>query len=273
MKFGKKIRSIMCLFATFIFVVVFSCSNVKAAYYDPSLNGVNENSIEVSRRNGTLKFTINYQNGISGVEAYICESTNKCMTTGYKTKFVDLEIDTIEEALINPSEQVVSYDAEFSDPYDDHGKSERLESYVDKHNAEGKIDNRYHLYIKANFCITRLEDKSGCLTWDKNAYIYHVEFDLESGITSDGTLNETLEKFLTIVNNYVIPIMWVAMGVLLIVRGIMLGMDIVKSADESEVRAKKISGLVWLFIGVGVGYAVTIAAHIVMDMFGFGGLF
>ena len=53
----------------------------------------------------------------------------------------------------------------------------------------------------------------------------------------------------------------------------MLAIDIVKASDEADVRQKKISGLVWLIIGVFAGYAITIAAHAVMNMLGYGGIF
>ena len=78
---------------------------------------------------------------------------------------------------------------------------------------------------------------------------------------------------LNIVNNIVIPILWVILGILLIVRGVMLGIDIVKSADEPEVRKKKVSGLIWLFIGIFVAYVITIVASVVMSMLGYGGIF
>ena len=50
-------------------------------------------------------------------------------------------------------------------------------------------------------------------------------------------------------------------------------MDIVKASDDPELRRRKISGLVWLFIGIFVGYVITITASIVMGYFGYGGLF
>ena len=53
----------------------------------------------------------------------------------------------------------------------------------------------------------------------------------------------------------------------------MLGIDIVKSVDEPEVRKKKVSGLIWLFIGIFAAYTITIIASVVMSMFGYGGIF
>ncbi len=58
-------------------------------------------------------------------------------------------------------------------------------------------------------------------------------------------------------------VIYVALGAFLVVKGAILGMQIVKSADEPQVRQEKIGSLKWLVIGVAIAYAVTFAADLV----------
>ena len=53
----------------------------------------------------------------------------------------------------------------------------------------------------------------------------------------------------------------------LVVKGALLGVQIVKAADEPQVRQEKIGSLKWLIIGVAIAYAVTAVANIVLNTF------
>ena len=60
----------------------------------------------------------------------------------------------------------------------------------------------------------------------------------------------------------ILNIIYIVLGLFLIVKGALLGMQIVKAADEPQVRQEKIGSLKWLVIGVLIAYAVTFAADI-----------
>lgn len=271
MKECKRFSGLLCLLASFIMLMFLSCVNVNAAYYEQGKNKVVDYTVD---RNGNkVTVSIEYQNGIAGLEVYICEKSNfsNCEVS-YITKFVDANLDISSDSTkfqINNSEEVRVYYAEFTNVTD----GDSLNTYIDKVESDGSVDNEYRILIKADYCIMRSNDASTCKVWDKDVTAKDEKFVLESGITTSGQLNTTIGKMLNIIHNIVIPILWGILGVILIVRGIMLGMDIVKSADEPEVRKKKVSGLIWLIIGIFVAYVITIAARVVMGMFGYGGYF
>ena len=70
-----------------------------------------------------------------------------------------------------------------------------------------------------------------------------------------------------IVDNTVIPILYAVLGLFLVVKGALLGMQIVKSADEPQVRQEKISSLKWLVIGCAIAFGVVFAADMLIEYF------
>ena len=167
------------------------------------------------------------------------------------------------------SEDVKTYSKTFTTQY----SGAPLNTYKDSVDTNGQETNNYKILIKAKFCVLRDQQKSDCLVWEESDRIIKEELTtLATGITGDEGLNSSIVDILTVINNVVIPILWALLLILLLVRGILLGMEIVKASDDSELRKRKVSGLVWLFIGVFAAYAVTIIASIVMSMFGYGGL-
>lgn len=93
----------------------------------------------------------------------------------------------------------------------------------------------------------------------------------DTGISADAgsntNLNNALENVISFVETYVLGVLYVVLGLFLVVKGAMLGVQIVKAADEPQVRQEKIGSLKWLIIGVAIAFAVVIAADIVMDVF------
>ena len=81
---------------------------------------------------------------------------------------------------------------------------------------------------------------------------------------TDSGLNEAMAKVQEIVGT-ITTIIYFALGLFLVVKGALIGMQIVKAADEPQVRQEKIGSLKWLVIGVAIAYAVTFAADILTD--------
>ena len=67
--------------------------------------------------------------------------------------------------------------------------------------------------------------------------------------------------------NVIVTIIYVVLGLFLVVKGALLGVQIVKAADEPQVRQEKIGSLKWLVIGVAIAYAVTIVADVLVNYF------
>ena len=76
-----------------------------------------------------------------------------------------------------------------------------------------------------------------------------------------------MEKIARIVKHTVMPILWGVLGLFLVVKGTILGVQIVKSADEPQVRQEKVGSLKWLVIGVAIAYASTGVVTVLMNFF------
>lgn len=281
MKLRKITSYLICLFATFVFAMLFSSRNVNAL---PDTNANKLTYYKVDQADNKVYIAVQYQFGITDLQVYICNTKveTACVNGGYVTKYLDpsllYEKDDLTgvetNVMINPTDYSVTYDnnaAPYSTPHD----GIALDAYGHKYDENGKPANLYYIMVRARFCLVRTEDKTGCYLWDDDTpyVIFTEQFNMSTGLTASPEINNTLSQMLYIVNSIVIPILWAILGLLLIIRGIMLGMEIVKSADEPEVRKKKVQGLVWLFIGVFVGFVITGVASAVMSMFGIGGIF
>ena len=73
---------------------------------------------------------------------------------------------------------------------------------------------------------------------------------------ADSGINEALTIVKDVVNTLMLVI-YVVLGLFLVVKGALLGMQIVKAADEPQVRQEKIGALKWLVIGVAIAYGVA----------------
>lgn len=65
----------------------------------------------------------------------------------------------------------------------------------------------------------------------------------------------------------ILNIIYIVLALFLIIKGAILGMQIVKAADEPQVRQEKIGSLKWLVIGVAIAYGVAGVANIVIKVF------
>ena len=84
--------------------------------------------------------------------------------------------------------------------------------------------------------------------------------------TSHEGVNNLLAQAEGIVQT-ILNIIYVVLGLFLVVKGALLGVQIVKAADEPQVRQEKIGSLKWLVIGIAIAYAVTIVASVLVDYF------
>ena len=84
------------------------------------------------------------------------------------------------------------------------------------------------------------------------------------------SVDTSISSAMAIVENIVdtiTTVIYFALGLFLVVKGALIGMQIVKAADEPQVRQEKIGSLKWLVIGVAIAYAVTIAADLLTGYF------
>lgn len=144
---------------------------------------------------------------------------------------------------------------------------------------EGGSKN-YIIFAQANFCARRnvgADNSVGsCAYYDDIKYASKVvdlvnidrNHNLDfSGEISNSGLADIMDKIAGIVKGTVLPVIWVVLGLFLIVKGALLGVQIVKAADEPQVRQEKIGSLKWLVIGVAIAYGSTGIVTVIMNFF------
>lgn len=143
----------------------------------------------------------------------------------------------------------------------------------------------YTLIVVHNFCAVRKKDAygnySGCSVYDTENIYTKLKVstnDLLNGkvVGGAGTATDEIEddgmktlmdKVYDIVHGTVMPIIWAVLGLFLLIKGSLLGVQIVKSADEPQVRQEKVGALKWLVIGVAIAYASSFLVDIVIGFF------
>jgi len=92
-------------------------------------------------------------------------------------------------------------------------------------------------------------------------------FLTNTDITGNEDLDRQIEAILKIVDDTLMPIIYVGLGALLTIKGAMLGTQIVKAADEPQVRQEKINSLKYLVIGVAIAFGVAFVAQTLINYF------
>lgn len=159
-------------------------------------------------------------------------------------------------------------------------------SYIVDTGIDIKSDNRetyYVVFVKTFYCTKRVLDSdgqykgAGCQYWH-DPYINDetpfskIEFKLGDLLDRNITNieNEELSELMDVIQNVVMaivmPVIYGILGLFLVIKGALLGFQIVKAADEPQVRQEKIGSLKWLIIGVAIAYAASGLVHVVMGV-------
>ena len=83
----------------------------------------------------------------------------------------------------------------------------------------------------------------------------------------DAGLSEVLQQIEEVVNGTLMPIIYVSLGLFLVVKGAIIGTQIVKAADEPQLRQEKINSLKYLVIGIAIAYVVALVADALLGYF------
>ena len=279
----KSIKYLSLILFCFLFMVFLSNSNVSARYDRDS------NKVHIAVNKNEVKITVKFQRGMDTAysEYKWCEKTNAntvvdpknpCKVVGETKNYVTIGGDA-------SLSYIAQGDAEYVD--------NNLTTYTFKiPKAQDELlknqlipETYYAIIVVQNFCAYRLEGSSGqyedCGYYDtENIYtVLDVSSnDLINGKEVGGNGSATddidddnikglMEKINDIVHGTVMPIIWVVLGLFLVVKGALLGVQIVKAADEPQVRQEKIGSLKWLVIGVGIAYASSFVVDLVIGFF------
>lgn len=136
-------------------------------------------------------------------------------------------------------------------------------------------EDRYIVMVKTVFCAVRQPSEQG---FQQCQYFHDSSKDENKGITTmqfkvkdilainiseiqDEEIKNMIEQITEIVATIVMPVIYVLLGIFFVIKGAILGIQIVKSSDDPQVRQEKIGALKWLVIGVAISYAVSGAIH------------
>jgi len=283
------VRIFSFLFVSMFFMALASSRSV-SANYDDSKNYV---SIRAAKGDGNkleLKISITYQRGFDkeGTKYTVChvkgsgtiDDPSQC-GSGENDAFRTVVIEAnVSNSLGATSSYISPEDASIADK-----KPTTQEFTVTVSDITVDSTTKYNSYVvivDTLFCAVRKPASQGgvyndCQYWHNPSTVgktrYTIKtFSIEDALNFNNTkiedegLKTVMEKISGVVYGTVMPIIYAILGLFLVVRGAILGIQIVKSADEPQVRQEKVGAIKWLVIGVAVAF---LAAGLVSTVTGF----
>lgn len=279
----KKVIKYFFIFLFSAFIMLLVSNNEVSANYDPS-----KNYTTISVTNDGVTITVHYQRGFENVAStgsdpntatYMwCKSnqnydkSQRC-NDGTVVKFVeksggntlvDYNIAKGSSDYVDSNVTTVTYFV----PKDKDPFLSKLRNTV----SSAGDDVYYTIFVTTYFCQYRnsngQDSYSSCKIWDVdngsdryitklNINIYNLLANTNYDNIEDKGIKTVIQQITDITYNIVLPVIWALLGVLLVVKGSIVGAQIVKSADEPQVRQEKIGSLKWFVIGIAIAYGAT----------------
>lgn len=274
----KLAKYFLCVIACFFAMLLVVKTNV-SANYDASKNYT---KVSVNKDGVTVQIT--YQRGFESVggsnsdsytATYIwCESdenfsnfsSERC-NEGTLVKFVD-------ESGNKANSYIVKGASEYADSHPTTAKFTVAKEKDGILKNVGQVEGKYYiLYVTTYFCTARDGlnqdgEYTSCYSYDLNRDkvitklkitgndLLNNSDDIGNDI-SNSELKGVMQKITDIAYNIILPVIWGLLGVFLVIKGSILGVQIVKAADEPQIRQEKLKSLKWLVIGVAIAYGAT----------------
>lgn len=283
----KNLKILLVILFCSLFMIFMSNSNVSARY------DRNSNTANIAVSKNKVVITVRYQRGLDkGTAVYawcekdtpgtVVDGMDKCMLVNGVS-----EINYIEKGGDYNLNYIAQGDADY---VDSNIVTRTFEVSASKDSVLKDVvsatpDKHYALVVTHYFCSVRNIPQSG-------EYVSCVHSDLDNKYTvldvssndimndkvvggtggsmdeiDDDNIRTMMEKVYDVVHGTVMPIIWFVLGLFLVIKGSLLGVQIVKSADEPQVRQEKIGSLKWLVIGVGIAYASSFVVDLVIGFF------
>jgi len=260
------------------FLMALFVSNPVEANYDR-----NKNKVSVSVSLEEVKISVKYQRGFRLDSTYKwCEVNSAGTITSNCTsskKFSDnygweLDQRVASEADNNPQTKTYTISKD--------------NDYV-LSNISSNADKKYKIVVNVTYCAVRQGDVgsyTGCDYSENVEKTFGINGKANGGaievgnLTTYGTvigdsleeiedegLRNVVAKVSKIVNGTIMPIIWVLIGLFAGVKGAIVGVQIVKAADEPQVRQEKIGSLKWLVIGIAIAAGVAGVVQVLTGYF------
>ena len=244
----KRIYVLLTIAAFFVGLLFNDYKNVSAAEvygYASMDNGVDTlNSVEIYS-NG--KVTLRYKYGLRKAILYYCVKGEQCDNGNYLTK------DIMESSIDNPY------------------KNNDADLAVYNYNVSLESNKEYRIIVEAYFSASSYYSGTENInSWPIRRLTADTEenyIKVSKDTLKDEKLNELLDDIQNIVNTLVIPIIYSITTLVLIIKGAILGLQIVKNADNPSLRGEQIRALKWLVIGVTITYSATSLVGVVSGFF------
>jgi len=282
MKKVIKYCSLVLFSAFFMFLLA---SNPVDAVYDRSKNNA---SVSVSKNQ--VKITVQYQRGFSVEYATyqwcVLNTVGECGSyLGDPINYVDVGGDSSLSYIAlgdasHADKNLTTYTFVVPKYDNDNPNGDRILANLSEHDYNADAND---IAVVANvyYCAVRNQindEYTSCSYYDNEHPNRQIKVDIDArevindrdyaskDIDNEGIKN-AMSKIEDIVNNTVMPIIWIVLGLFLVVKGALLGVQIVKAADEPQVRQEKVGSLKWLVIGVAIAYASTFVVRVVVSYF------
>lgn len=120
-------------------------------------------------------------------------------------------------------------------------------------------------YVACSYSDNSHPDKKIQVDVDVNDLINNKDYMNKE--IEDENIEGLMSQITNIVHGTVMPIIWAVLGLFLVVKGTLIGVQIVKAADEPQVRQEKVGSLKWLVIGVAIAYGASFLVSAVVGFF------
>ena len=232
----KKIK-VLCLLVVSLFTGLFvfnSKVDAKEVLKTAQATDISGNVIGSIKLYDDYTITYNYTYRVKDIKIWVCLS----------------DICFEESALIAPGQTYI----------DGNELLYSLSNYIIQ---DSNNDVTYHIKAQGDFKISETNPFGSLITL---SYDVEIKAPPKGDDKSDDIVNEA-KRVEEIFNTWVIPSIYIAIGLLLIIKLILLCMDLAKYSDNPDMRREKIRGFVYVFIGAVIVTIVNSSIGVITGLF------
>ena len=242
----KRSNVLLCIFS-FLFILFTGLKvEAKTALIDRPTHNIVGEVLATTQIYDNGKIQVNYKYGLRRINAYYCDTSTVC-DSEEKFNIINIMESTSENPYKNTGEEMDTY------------------SYQLKLETGKEYRVKVEIYVGSYSNYTGQETVMGISkdTHDTEDKVVIIS----TNNVSDENIRKLLDKITNITNTFILPVIFILLGIYFVIKGAILGVQIVKSADSPEIRIEKVRTLKWLVIGVAVAYCASGLVGIITGYF------